>query len=382
MNRRAVIVAARRTVVAPRGGALKHLQADELAVPVIQALLSDIGLSGRDVDQLILGNALYGGGNPARMAGLRSGIPETVPALTIDTQCCSGLDAILHAARLVEAGAADCILAGGAESFSRSPIRAHRPSDPEGAPVPYDRPPFCPWPHRDPDLTDAAADLAERRGMTRDEQARFAARSHGKALAHEKATGWQGEIVDLPGADLKRDAFTRNLSERTALRAPVLAGDAATGISAATAAVEADAAAMVCILSEPRARKLGIEKGLLVMGGQVAGGDPAEPALVPIDAIRGLSGRLETEPAAFDRIEMMEAYAVQAMATMKDLSFDPEKVNCKGGALARGHPIGASGAILAVRLFHDLAGMAAGTKGLAAIAAAGGLGTALAVSVR
>lgn len=381
MTRRAVIVAARRTAVAPRGGALKHLQADELAAPVIEMLLADTGLSGRSVDSVILGNALYGGGNPARMAGLRAGIPDTVPALTIDTQCCSGLDAILHAARLVEAGAADCILAGGAESFSRSPIRAHRPIDPDGSPVSYDRPPFSPWPHRDPDLTEAAAGLAGRRSMTREEQARFAVVSHGKAIAHEAATGWRGEIVEIPETDLKRDAFTRNLSERTALRAPALAGDRVTGISAATAAVEADAAAVVCVLSDERARELGFDKGLLVMGGQAAGGDPAEPALVPNKAIRILAARSETEPAAFDRIELMEAYAVQAMATIHDLSLGPEKVNSNGGALARGHPIGASGAILAVRLFHDLGCMDTGATGLAAIAAAGGLGTALAVSV-
>jgi acetyl-CoA C-acetyltransferase len=258
MNRRAVIVAARRTAVAPRGGALKHLQADELAAPVIQALLADTGLSGRHVDQLILGNALYGGGNPARLAGLRAGIPESVPALTIDTQCCSGLDSILHAARLVEAGAADCVLAGGAESFSRAPIRAHRPMGPDGEPKPYDRPPFTPWPDRDPDLTDAAAGLADKRKITRKDQARFAVGSHGKARVHEAATGWHGELVEIAGTDLARDAFTRKLTEATASRAPILAGDQSTGISAATAAVEADAAALVCVLSEKRAGELGL----------------------------------------------------------------------------------------------------------------------------
>ncbi|WP_346893179.1 thiolase family protein [uncultured Roseibium sp.] len=373
----AVIVAARRTPVAPRGGAFRHLQADELAAPVIEAVLADAGLAGADVDQVILGNALYGGGNPARLATLRAGLPETVPAMTIDTQCCSGLDAILQAVRLVEAGAADCVLAGGAESFSRSAIRMHRPHNPEDIPVAYDRPPFSPWPDRDPGLNEAAADLACQRELSREAQAAFAVKSHGKAQAYLESGEYGSEIVAVSG--LYRDAFTRKLEMKTALRAPVLVGDAETGVSTATTAVEADAAAIVTILSERKARDLGLKAGLRVLDGIMAAGDPAQPALVPQRAIRRLSERLHRKPEAFDAIELMEAYAVQAMATIKDLGLDPAQVNKNGGALSRGHPIGASGAIMAVRLFHDLKNRKPDQTGLAAIAAAGGLGTAVAV---
>jgi len=373
----AVIVAARRTAVVPRGGAFRHLQADELAAPIIEAVLADAGLTGADVDQVILGNALYGGGNPARLAALRAGLPETVPAMTIDTQCCSGLDAILQAVRVVEAGAADCVLAGGAESFSRSVIRMHRPRNREDIPVAYDRPPFSPWPDRDPDLSEAAADLARQRGMSRETQAAFAVESHRRALVCSGRREGGTEIV--PVAGLTFDAFTRELNLKTALRAPVIAGDAETGITTATTAVEADAAAVVAVLSERKAREIGPAAGLRVLEGVMAAGDPAQPALVPQIAIRRLAERLEREPGAFDAVELMEAYAVQAAATITDLGLDPEQVNRNGGALSRGHPIGASGAILAVRLFHDLINRKTGRTGLAAIAAAGGLGTALAV---
>ncbi|WP_417678204.1 thiolase family protein [Roseibium sp.] len=372
----AIIVAARRTAVAPRGGAYRHLQADELAAPIIEAVLTDAGLSGGDVDQVILGNALYGGGNPARLGALRAGLPETVSAMTIDTQCCSGLDAILQAVRLVEAGAADCVLAGGAESFSRSAIRMRRPINSNESPVGYDRPPFSPWPDRDPDLSEAAADLARRHGVSRQAQAVFAVESHGKASACIESGKYGPEIVIVSG--LSRDAFARRLELKTALRAPVIAGDAETGVSTATTAVEADGAAVVAILSERKARNLGLTAGLRVLDGVTAAGGPAQPALVPQVAIRRLAGRLDLEPGAFDAIELMEAYAVQALATIIDLGLDPARVNTNGGALSRGHPIGASGAILAVRLFHDLKNRKPGQTGLAAIAAAGGLGTAVA----
>lgn len=372
----AVIGAARRTAVAPRGGAFRHLQADELAAPVIEAVLADAGLSGADVDQVILGNALYGGGNPARLATLRAGLPKTVPTMTIDTQCCSGLDAILQAVRLVEAGAADFVLAGGAESFSRSAIRMNRPIHSDDTPVAYERPPFSPWPDRDPDLSEAAADLARQRGLSREAQAVFAVESHRKAFTYFESGEYGVEIVPVSG--LTQDAFTRKLKLKTALRAPVIAGDTETGVSTATTAVEADAAAIVAVMSEKKASNLGLAAGLRVLDGVMAAGDPAQPALVPQLAIRRLVERLKRNPEAFDAIELMEAYAVQAMATITDLGLDTAQVNKNGGALSRGHPIGASGAILAVRLFHDLKNRKPGQTGLAAIAAAGGLGTAVA----
>ena len=349
------LIAARRTAVVPRGGAFARLRIEDLAAPVLTACLADAGLTPDMVDEVILANALGAGGNPARRVALAAGLPETVAGLTTDRQCAGGLDAILLAKALVDSGAADVVLAGGVESYSRRPLRLA--TNPDGGPsVPYDQAPFTPWPDRDPDMAEAAEALATRLAISRDRQELWAMQSHAKALAADLSA----EIVPLNG--VTRDAFPRILSPRLLARAPVLTGS----ITAATAAVAADAAA-VCLVVSDR-----IAKGrcLALLGGATLGGNPEEPGLAPVTAIRRIWGG---EPLA--QAEIMEAYAVQALAVIDEAGLDPQIVNPGGGGLARGHPIGASGAILAVRLFH---GLRQG-RGLAAIAAAGGIGTALLV---
>lgn len=349
------LIAARRTAVVPRGGAFARIQVEDLAAPVLRACLADAGIDPSEVDEVILSNALGAGGNPARRVALAAGLPETVAGLTTDRQCAGGLDAILLARALVDSGAADVVLAGGVESFSRRPLRFR--ADPDGGPpMPYDQAPFTPWPDRDPDMTDAAAMLAARLGISRDRQEAWAAQSHAKALAADLSA----EIVALNGTT--RDAFPRALSERLLAKAPVLAGS----ISAATAAVAADAAAVCMVVSD----RIAQGRGLALLNGATVGGNPEEPGLVPVAAIRRIWAG---EPLS--QAEIMEAYAVQALAVIDGAGLDPAIVNPAGGGLARGHPIGASGAILAVRLFH---GLTQG-RGLAAIAAAGGIGTALLV---
>lgn len=349
------LIAARRTAVVPRGGAFARLKVEDLAAPVLRACLADAGIDPADVDEVILSNALGAGGNPARRAALAAGLPETVAGLTTDRQCAGGLDAILLARALVDSGAADVVLAGGVESFSRRPLRFR--TDPDGGPpMPYDQAPFTPWPDRDPDMTDAAAMLAARLGISRDRQEAWAAQSHAKALAADLSA----EIVSLNGTT--RDAFPRALSERLLAKAPVLAGN----ITAATAAVAADAAAVCLVVSD----RIAQGRGLALLAGATIGGNPEEPGLAPVAAIRRIWAG---EPLS--QAEIMEAYAVQALAVIDGAGLDPAIVNPAGGGLARGHPIGASGAILAVRLFH---GLTQG-RGLAAIAAAGGIGTALLV---
>lgn len=381
MSDGAYMIAARRTPVMPRGGALSAFQADELAAPVLQRALQDTGLPPSSVDHVILGNALYGGGNPARLAALRAGLPAAVPAMTVDTQCCSGLDAIIMAGRLIEAGAADCVLAGGMESFSRAPLRLLRPLNKGENPVPYDRPPFAPPPFADPDLADAAARLAKTRGITSTAQAEFAVASHAKALA---ARHHQARTLVAGRGAAGGDGFTRALSLRTALRAPVLAGDADHGLTAATIACEADGAAVVLLVSE-RIWKESAQSGLRILAGRSAGGDPGDPALVPVSVAKAMFEELHLPASGFDCFEIMEAYAVQAMVTMDCLGVGEARLNALGGALARGHPIGASGAVLAVQLFERMVRtqrhpeISAPGRGLALIAAAGGLGSGLAV---
>ncbi len=381
MSGTAYMIAARRTAVMPRGGAFAALQADELAAPVLKQLLRDAGHMPSSVDHVILGNALYGGGNPARLAALRAGLPSTVPALTIDTQCCSGLDAIIMASRVIEAGAADCVLAGGMESFSRAPIRMHRPVGKADDPVPYERPPFAPPPFADPDLNDAAARLARDLGITASDQAGYAVASHAKAVSGSDARN--RHLVPV-AANSGGDGFTRELALKTALRAPVLAGDARHGLTAATVAIEADGAAAVLLVSERVWKETG-QTGLQIAAGRSEGGDPADPALVPVSVATALLEALHLSTESFDCVELMEAYAAQAMVTIDRLGIDPARLNSFGGALARGHPIGASGAILAVQLFERMvrtqrnAEFHGPERGLALIAAAGGLGSGLAV---
>ncbi|MCU0825919.1 MAG: thiolase family protein [Tabrizicola sp.] len=344
------LIAARRTAVVPRGGAFTRLSLEDLAAPVVQAVLADAGVTPGQVDDLILSNALGAGGNPARRVALAAGLD--VAGLTIDRQCAGGLDAILLARALVDSGAAQIVVAGGVESYSRRPLRLA--TDPDGGPpVPYDEAPFTPWPDRDPGMAEAAASLSQRLGISRERQEAWAIDSHDKALkSHQSA-----EIVPITG--VTRDAFPRRLSPQLLARAPVLLG----GITVATAAVAADAAAVCLVVSNRMAQG----RGLAILRGTTVGGDPTEPGTAPVAAIRKI---WHGEP--LHRAEIMEAYAVQAIAVVDGAGIDPAIVNSGGGGLARGHPVGASGAILAVRLFHSLQG-----RGLAAIAAAGGIGTAI-----
>ncbi len=374
MNAKAYIIAARRTPVAPRGGALATCAVHDLAAPVLRACLDDAGFDAAQLDDVILGNALYGGGNPARVAALAANIPEHVPALSIDRQCCSGLDAVLMAARMVESQSARAVLAGGVESYSRSPIRAHRPRDTSDQPQPYERPAFTPWPSRDPDMIEAGAAIAARFGYTRSDQAAWAIDSHAKARAAQ--SGVRGDDLVMPdGVTIDHDAFTRELSPALCARARVLAGDEIYGVDNATTAVEADAAAALLVCSQDMVGDSAPH--LRVIDGVTVGSDPELPGLAPIAAIKTLLTRTGHKPGDIAVAEIMEAFAAQAMACAYETGLNPARVNPGGGALARGHPIGASGAILMVQLWAQLRAREPGTLGLAAIASAGGLGTAV-----
>ena len=365
------IIAGRRTAVAVRDGAFSETETADLGAAVIRQALKDTELPMDQVDEVILANALYGGGNPARVAALTAGLPESVGAMTIDTQCCGGLDAIALAAARVRSGSADIVIAGGLESYSRAPIRQRRPTLPGEEPESYDRPPFTPWSERDPDMIDSAANLAVRLQIARTRQDAYAVESHRRA---EEDIAVESEVVVLNG--LARDEFTRPLSPAVCHRLKPLSGGEDYGVTAATTAVEADAAAVVIVVSE-EVREIVTGNSVLIRGDVSRGDDPTCPALAPIAAVQDLLGRLGISPCDITRTEMMEAFAVQALACIEGIGLAPDSVNQRGGALARGHPIGASGAILAVRLFHDLRRGAPGDLGLAAIAAAGGLGSAM-----
>lgn len=362
----AYVIAARRTAVMPRGGAFAALSLHALAAPVVRAALADAGLEPGQVNELILANALGAGGNPARVVALAAGLPDHVAGLSLDRQCAGGLDALRLAQAMIASGQAEVVLAGGVESYSRRPLRLR--TDPGGgAPTAYDQPPFTPWPDRDPDMTEAAAALATRLGITRAAQDAWAIASHASAL--RAAPRLAAEIVALPEGG--RDGFTRTLTAALAARAKPLIGT----ITPANAAVAADAAAICVVVSARIAARA--RHALRICGAATLGAQPDAPGLAPVAAIARALAQAGRAPDALSHSEIMEAYAVQAIACVQAAGLDPARVNQGGGALARGHPIGASGAILAVRLFHDLTADNGAGPGLAAIAAAGGIGAAL-----
>lgn len=348
----AYVIHALRTAVMPHGGAFAGLRVEDLGAPVVRALLEATGIAPDQVDEVICSNALGEGGNPARRIALAAGLPDRVAGLTTDRQCAGGLDALLLARALVVSGMARVVVAGGVESWSRRPERRM-----PGAAEPYLQAPFTPWPDRDPDMAEAAAALSTRLGISRAAQDAWAVESHRKALAADLSP----EIV--PVAGVTRDPFARALTPAIAARAKVLTGP----ITAANAAVAADGAAFALVVAPDIAARFAPACRLT---GVTRGGVPWEPGTAPIAAISEV-----LQDRSPDAAEVMEAYAAQAIACVEGAGLDPAIVNAQGGALARGHPIGASGAVLAVRLFHRMA--AGAGLGLAAIAAAGGIGTAL-----
>ena len=360
--RDAFIISGARSAVVPEGGAFARLALHDLAAPVLRACLERAAFDPEQLDEVILSNALYGGGNPARMAVLAAGFPERIAGLSTDRQCVGGMDGVLLAARMVQSGMADAVLAGGAESHSRRPVRMA--TDPDGgAPEAYDRPPFSPFPALDPDMHPAADILARKFGINRDDMDAFAVESHRKALAAQE---WmQGETVRIEG--VSEDRFTRNLSPALCARAKVLNG----GITSANAAVSADAAAFVLVVSE----KFATTDAVRIVDGETLGGATDLPGIAPVAAVNTVLQRAGLTAADIAVSEIMEAYAVQSMVCQQETGIDPATLNLGGGALARGHPIGASGAVNVVRMFHEL--QRNGGKGLGAIAAAGGLGTAI-----
>ncbi|MCG3269284.1 thiolase family protein [Yoonia sp. I 8.24] len=357
---RSYLIAARRSPIAPRNGAFAALSFADLAQPVLQQTLADAGLAPVDVDELIVSNALGAGGNPARIIGLQAGLPDHVAGLSIDRQCAGGMDALLIADAMIRSGQHDVVIAGGVETYSRRPLRSRTFADGR-PPEAYDQAPFTPWPDRDPDMATAAQELAQAWGVSKADQDAWAIKSHARARATK-----QPEII--PFAGLTRDPFTRNLTQRLCDKAASVAGC----ITAANMAVAADGAAFVVMVSE---RWVAQRRAVAFVAGRTVGGDPEMPGTAPIAAIEAALAQARLSVADIQCAEIMEAFAVQAIACQRGAKLPLEIVNTGGGALAWGHPVGASGAVMAARLYHQLG--QTGGAGIAAIAAAGGIGSAI-----
>ena len=363
------LLAGCRTPVAPRHGALRHHTPHTLAAPLVQHLLQTVGLPPEAVDTLILGNALGAGGNPARMTALAAGLPQRCATFSVDTQCCSGLDAISLAAARILSGQSDVVIAGGAEAWTRSPIRQHRPMDATLAAIPYERPAFTPWPARDPDPLQAAADYAARHGFTRHQQDAYARDSHARAVRAMAARRACTPFSILPLEGLLHDAYPRLLTERQASRMPVAAhpschvsdGNAPSGSDCALSRLaispQADGAALVLMASAEFCARRGITPASHWLGGISLGADPDNPLTGALAATETLLQRQQLDLDILRAVELHDAFAVQGLAFQEALQsrgLDPARLNAWGGGLARGHPIGASGAIALVELLARL----------------------------
>jgi acetyl-CoA C-acetyltransferase len=360
------MVSTRRTSISPKGGALADVPFHELAAMAAQAVMADANVSVEQIDGLFLGNALAAGGNPARLAALSAGLPHRMPAWSIDTQCCSGLDAIVLAVDRIRAGSAHVLLAGGAESSSQAPQRAKRtPSGRE----PYEEADFTPWGDREPSMVESARALSDQLGDLEAEYV-WTVRSHERALAATHPERFS--VGSLPEAMGGKDTFTRALTLKACQRAahhPIH--------NPTTMAPLADGAAMMLLMSE-RALNVWLERVTPVcevLSSCQVGADPFTPGLATV-ALKNWLDRLCADHGEPTCVELMESFAAQALLNIKALALESDRVNLEGGLLAMGHPIGASGAVLVARLHHRLG---PGELGTALIPAAGGLASGIAL---
>ena len=369
-----VIVAALRSPIGTAGRSLASVPAADLAAPVLSALVKQAGLSAGDVGEVVLGNCMGPGGDVARVAALTAGLPDTVPALTVDRQCGSGLAALTVAAAMLRADGGT-ILAGGVESASTAPWR-YWPPAPGEAPVRYERAPFAPASLGDPDMGLAADLLAAERGVSRERQDAYAARSHALATTARQRGAFDTEIV--PVAGLSRDERPRPglTPERLARLRPAFRPGGT--VTAGNSCGVNDGAAVVALVDAETHRRLGLP-GLRVLATATAGVDPNRPGLGIVPAARAALSRAGLTLDQVDAVELNEAFAGQVLACCDQLGLAPERVCVEGGALALGHPWGASGAVLVVRLFSQLVRGSGERYGLAAIAVGGGQGVAMVV---
>ncbi|MCZ6664336.1 MAG: acetyl-CoA C-acetyltransferase [Gammaproteobacteria bacterium] len=387
----AVIVAALRTPIGTFGGSLANVPAHELGACVIRALIDKTGIRPATVDEVIMGQVLTAGAgqNPARQAALAAGLPHTTPALTINKVCGSGLKAVHLAAQAVRCGDADVIIAGGQENMSVAPhvLPKSRSGQKMGD-----------WKLLDSMIIDGlwdafndyhmgitAENVAEKFAVSRLDQDEFAAQTQQKTAAAQAENRFAGEIVEVEIPQRKgdpivfaRDEFPRAESTAESL-AKLRAAFKPNGVvTAGNASGINDGAAAVVVMSREKAAELGLKLMATIKAGASAGVDPAVMGTGPIPATKKCLDKAGWQVGDLDLVEANEAFAAQAISVNRDLCWDASKVNVNGGAIALGHPIGASGARILVTLLHEM-NRSEAHKGLATLCIGGGQGVALAV---
>ena len=389
----AVIVSACRTPIAKFQGKFASMRAPQLGAIVIAEAVKRAGIAAADVQEVIFGNVLQAGlgQNPARQAAIAAGIPVTVGSMTINKVCGSGLKAVALAAQAIKAGDADIIVAGGQESMTNAPYLM--PGARDGLRLGHGK-------LLDSMVSDGLWDVyndfhmgttgdlvAERCAVTREDQDRFAAESHKRAAAAIASGAFKKEIVpvELKGRKgevtlvdtdegVRADTTVEGLAKMKAAFGP-------TGtVTAANASQISDGAAAVVVMSAAEAKKRGLKPLAKVTGYAVGGTEPKWVMMAPIYAVQNLIKKNGIPLEAYDLIEVNEAFSSAACAVGKELKLDPAKTNVNGGAVALGHPIGASGCRILVTLLHALAARG-GKKGLATLCLGGGNAVALSVEM-
>ena len=386
-----VIVAAARTPVGKFGGALAKVPASDLGAIVLKALLERSKLTGEQISEVILGQVLQAGTgqNPARQAVIKGGLGHGVPAMTINKVCGSGLKAVMLAAQAIRDGDADIVIAGGQESMSLSPHVLPNSRDGQR---------MGDWKLVDTMITDGlwdvynqyhmgitAENVARKYGISREQQDALAFASQSKAAAAQDAGYFRDEIVGVPIPQKKgdpilfdADEFINRKSTPEALAGLRPAFDKAGSVTAGNASGLNDGAAGVVVMSAARADALGLEPLGRIASYANAGLDPAYMGMGPVPAARKALERAGWKPADLDLLEINEAFAAQACAVHQEMGWDTSKVNVNGGAIAIGHPIGASGARILVTLLHEMQRRDA-KRGIASLCIGGGMGVALTI---
>ncbi|WCG82655.1 thiolase family protein [Pectobacterium sp. A5351] len=352
-----IIVNAYRTPVGRAYGCLSGLSVIDLLVPLIKKLISGSELAPIAVDEVFIGNVTGCNGNIARLAALSAGLPLEVPGVTIDRQCGSGLEAIIQAARFIQAGAGDCYIAGGVESVSTAPWRIEKPSSPKNLPQFYNRSRFSPEEIGDPEMGVAAENVAEKCAITRERQDHFALRSHQRAVSSAINGVFNEEIVPLSvgNQSISADECPRPSTSFEALSSLPSAFVLGGTVTAGNACPLNDGASLVLIMSRKKAREYGYSTGLRFLDSASAGVDPNYLGLGPVASTKKLLSRQPSlQMSMINVIEFNEAFASQVLGSLDALGVDEHKVNRQGGAIALGHPYGASGSILVTRLFSQL----------------------------
>jgi acetyl-CoA C-acetyltransferase len=376
--RAALLVAARRTALGRIGGLHRSRRVQDLAAPVITACLKDAGLSPARVDRLLVGNASETG-NPARLIAMMAGLPESVPATTIDQQCASGLAAIVDAARLVAAGEAEIVVAGGAEAISMAPWQVAKPRALHQLPRFAGPAPLDGETAEADALLEAEEALARRLRISRHQQDDYALRAHMRAGLAAEARRFLKEIVPLRStAEEGRDQSATEPDLQELQELPPLLGDGA--LTAGNTSALHDGSAFAVVVSEALWAELGKPAALRLVTSVATGVAAREAPEAPVIAMQRLLARVPGRDAAgLGVVELSESSAAQAIAVRNALGLADDQLSPDGGAVVRGHPFGAAGAVLVARLFSRMVRLPQAERaqtGVAVLGARGGIGAA------